>query len=75
MPSKALVVDANILVGAALGKRIREVIEAQAEEVTFFVPEVAFAEAEEHLPALVIKTRWRPGKSARSLAHLATAME
>ena len=31
MPSKALVVDANILVRAVLGRRVREVIETYAE--------------------------------------------
>ena len=38
-----------------MGKRVREVIEAYAEEVSFFVPESAYAEAEEHLPALIVK--------------------
>jgi hypothetical protein len=41
-----LVVDANILVRAVLGKRVRGVIEAHAESVSFFVAEVAYAEAE-----------------------------
>lgn len=45
MPGKALVLDANILVRAVLGKRVRELIEAHAEDVTFFVPELALAEA------------------------------
>lgn len=69
MPSRALVVDANILVRAVLGKRVRLVIEAYAESVSFFVPEVSFAEAEEHLPALAIK---RGGDPAKSLAFLQT---
>ena len=54
MPSKALVIDANILVRAVLGRRVREVIETYAGQVSFFVPEAAYAEAEEHLPALVV---------------------
>jgi predicted nucleic acid-binding protein len=73
MPGKALVVDANILVRAVLGKRVREVIEKYAGQVSFFVPEVAYAEAEEHLPALVIKRGGDPGKVLvflRSLAGL-----
>ena len=37
MPSKALVVDANILVRAVLGRRVREVIETYCERVSFFV--------------------------------------
>jgi hypothetical protein len=43
MPSKALVVDANILVRAVLGRRVRDVIAANAGNVSFFVPEAAFA--------------------------------
>jgi hypothetical protein len=35
MPRRALVVDANILVRAVLGKRVHEVIEAYAEDVSF----------------------------------------
>ena len=69
MPSRTLVVDANILVRAVLGKRVRGVIEAYVEDVSFFVPEVAFAEAEEHLPALVIK---RGNDPAEALAFLRT---
>jgi len=67
MPGKALVVDANILVRSVLGKRVPEVMEAYAEEVTFFVPEAALAETEEHLPALVIK---RGGDPVKALAFL-----
>jgi hypothetical protein len=50
-----LVVDANILVRAVLGKRVREAFETYARDVSFFVPESAYAEAEEHLATLVIK--------------------
>ncbi len=67
MPGKALVVNANILVRAVLGKRVREVIERYAGQASFFVPDVAYAEAEEHLPALVIK---RGGDPAKALAFL-----
>lgn len=66
MPGKSLAVDANILVRAVLGKRVREVIVKYAEEASFFVPDVAFAEAEEHLPALVIKHAGDPGKALDS---------
>ena len=58
MPNRALVVDANILIRAVLGKRVREVIEAHCAMVSFFVPEFALAEAEEHLAALVVKHGW-----------------
>jgi hypothetical protein len=73
MPSRALVVDANILVRAVLGKRVRELIEAYAGDASFFVPEGAYAEAEEHLAALVIKRGGDPEKGARTLALLGSA--
>ena len=67
MPSRALVVDANILVRAVLGKRVRDVIVANAGNVSFFVPETAFAEAEEHAAALAAK---RGGDPQIALAFL-----
>jgi predicted nucleic acid-binding protein len=75
MPNRALVIDANILVRAVLGKRAREVIEADAEDVSFFVPEVAYAEAEEHLPTLVIKRGNDPAKALAFLPALRTLVE
>jgi len=68
MLGKALVVDANILVRAVLGKRVREIIEAYCEEVSFFVPEAAYAEAEEHVPAVVANRGGDP-KRALTLLH------
>jgi predicted nucleic acid-binding protein len=69
MPSRALVVDANILARAVLGKRVRELIEAYAGDASFFVPEVAYGEAEGYLAALVIK---RGGDPEKPLALLRT---
>ena len=43
MPGKALVINANILVRAFLGRRVREIIETYAEQASFFVPDVAHA--------------------------------
>jgi len=48
MPSKSIVLDANILIRAILGQRVRLLLEAHADIVSFFVPETALAEAEEH---------------------------
>jgi len=75
MPSRAVVIDANILVRAVLGKRVREVIERYAGQVTFFVPEVAYAEAEEHLPALVIKRDGDPEKALKFLRSMRGLVE
>ena len=65
MPSKALVLDANILIRAVLGQRVRRILESHAESVSFFVPETAYLETEEHLAELVVK---RDGDPAKALA-------
>lgn len=67
MPGRALVLDANILIRAVLGRRVRRILEAHADTISFFVPETAYAEAEEHLAALVVK---RGGDPAKALAVL-----
>jgi predicted nucleic acid-binding protein len=67
MPGKALVVDANILIRAVLGRRVRDVVAMNAGRVSFFVPEAAFAEAEEHVAALAVK---RGGDPQIALAFL-----
>jgi predicted nucleic acid-binding protein len=75
MPGKALVLDANILIRAVLGKRVREVIERYAEDVSFFVPEPAYSEATEHLTALVEKRGGDPEKALGFLRSLSRLFE
>jgi predicted nucleic acid-binding protein len=62
MSNRALVLDANILIRAVLGVRVRRILENHADSVSFFVPELALSEAREHLATLVKK---RGGDPAR----------
>lgn len=55
MSGKAIVLDANILIRAVLGKRVRELIFDNAATVKFFTPDVAYADARKYLPALLKK--------------------
>lgn len=55
MSSKAIVLDANILIRAVLGRRVRELILENASTVKFFAPDVAYADARKYLPALLKK--------------------
>jgi predicted nucleic acid-binding protein len=48
-----LILDTNILIRAVLGKRVRELLCRYGGLVRFFAPESAFAEAREHLPAIL----------------------
>jgi predicted nucleic acid-binding protein len=56
-----IVLDANILIRAVLGRRVRQLLEFYAgREIRFCAPEAAFADAEKYLPSLLEKR----GKSA-----------
>ncbi len=51
-----IVLDANILIRAVLGRRVRQLIDAYASQgVRFFAPDVAFDDAEKYLPSLLKK--------------------
>ncbi|HSV40324.1 MAG TPA: PIN domain-containing protein [Nocardioidaceae bacterium] len=52
---RRLVLDANILMRAVLGRRVRQIIESYVEHAAFFAPDVAFADAHRHLPNVVRK--------------------
>lgn len=55
MSNKAIVLDANILIRAVLGKKVRALIFKHASTVKFFAPDVAYADARKHLPVLLEK--------------------
>ena len=47
-----LVLDANILIRAVLGKPVRQLLETYSEHgIRFYAPEVSYADAEKYLPA------------------------
>jgi hypothetical protein len=75
MQRKALVLDANILIRATLGERVRRILEIHADSISFFLPEAAYEEAEEHLAALVVMRGGDPSKAKialKAMAALAT---
>ena len=67
MSKKAIVLDANILIRAVLGRRVRELILDNADVVQFFAPDVAYADARKYLPSLLEK---RGVKSEPAMAVL-----
>lgn len=58
MSGKTIVLDANILIRAVLGKRVRQLIFDNAATVKFFAPDVAYADARKYLPALLRRGAW-----------------
>ena len=70
MSGKAIVLDANILIRAVLGRRVRELIVDNAGTVKFFAPDVAYADARKYLPTLLKKRGIDPATAMRVLDHL-----
>lgn len=70
-----IVLDANILIRAVLGRRVRELIDAYAaKHVRFFAPDAAFDDAEKYLPALLQK-RGKPHDLSDSFAYLRAVIQ
>jgi hypothetical protein len=53
--AEMVILDANILIRAVLGKRVRELLDIHSDGVRFFAPDTAFAEAREHLPGILLR--------------------
>ena len=49
---KPLVLDANILIRAVLGRRVRQILRKYADRAEFCAPETCFAEAHKYVPGL-----------------------
>src|SRR5215469_11529305 len=71
-----IVLDANILIRAVLGRRVRQLIDTYARRgVRFFAPDVAFDDAEKYLPPL-LKKRGKPDVDvSASLNYLRNIIE
>jgi predicted nucleic acid-binding protein len=58
--ARALVLDANILIRAVLGRRVLTLLETYVNRVHFLAPETAFAEIHIHLPGILVKRGLHP---------------
>jgi len=65
-----VILDANILIRAVLGKRVREILETHSARIRFFAPDTAFDEAREHLPGILMKRGITPEAALAVLAEL-----
>ena len=75
MSNKAIVLDANILIRAVLGKRVLELILKNAATVKFFAPDVAYADARKYLPALLAKRGVQGDAALKVLDSLETIVQ
>jgi len=71
-----IVLDANILIRAVLGKRVRNLLETYAAYgIRFFAPEVAYADAAKYLPPLLTKRGKSNNDVPATLAYLQSLIE
>jgi predicted nucleic acid-binding protein len=70
---RSLVLDANILIRAVLGRRARRLIQQYSPEVSLFAPDTAFLEAEEHLARLRAE-RGLPEKETQEIFESVSAI-
>ena len=75
MSGKTIVLDANILIRAVLGKRVRQQILDNAATVKFFAPDVAYSDARKYLPALLRKRGVDPAAAVSVLIGLESIVQ
>jgi predicted nucleic acid-binding protein len=69
-----IIIDANIIIRAVLGRRVRQLIEVYANRgVRFFAPDIVFEDAEKYLPELLKKRGQSPADV--SLQYLRNIIE
>lgn len=68
MPSHIIVLDANILIRAVLGSKVRDLLISNRETTDFFTPDVCWADAVKYLPIL-FKKRKLPSTPALTLLN------
>jgi predicted nucleic acid-binding protein len=75
MNNKAIVLDANILIRAVLGRRVRELLQKYAHTINYFAPDVAYEDAQKYLPHLLEKRGIAPKAALDVLASLAPIVQ
>jgi predicted nucleic acid-binding protein len=72
---KPLVLDANILLRAVFGVRVRELLESYEEMAEFYTPDVCFEDARKYIPDIASRRRLDPGVGFAVLDQIARIVE
>ena len=70
-----LVLDANILLRAVFGIRVRRVLETYEDAAAFYSLDVCFAEAQRYIPDLAKRQRLDTKLARSILAHMSSSTE
>lgn len=68
---KRLILDANILLRAVFGVRVRSLLEAYEDSAAFYTPEVCFSDARKYIPVIAASRQFDPAAGVRVLDKLA----
>ena len=72
---KRLVVDANILIRAVLGVRVRKLLQEYGDSVDFFTPDVCFKDARRLLKELAEERGFDPTLALKLIGEFAQVVE
>lgn len=76
MPTKKqIVLDANILVRAVLGKKVQGLLEQYVSTTQFFTPDQCYLDAQKYLPPLFEKRNLSPQEALNVLEQLTCLIE
>jgi predicted nucleic acid-binding protein len=72
---KCLVLDANILVRALFGRKVRGLLESHSDTTEFYCPDICFPEASKYIPSISARQGRDPGEGFKLLDALAEIIE
>jgi predicted nucleic acid-binding protein len=72
---KRLVLDANILLRAVFGVRVLTLLETYEDSVSFYAPDICFADARKYIPSVSAKRQIDPAPGIAVLDHLSRLVE
>jgi predicted nucleic acid-binding protein len=72
---KRLVLDANILLRAVFGVRVRSLLETYEDSASFYAPDICFTDARKYIPSISEKRRIDPSPGLLVLDHLSRLVE
>jgi predicted nucleic acid-binding protein len=67
---RGIALDANILIRAVLGRRVRALLEAYENSAAFYAPDVCFDEARENIPRILSSRGGNPKAGITLLGQL-----
>jgi predicted nucleic acid-binding protein len=73
--TKGLVLDANILLRAVFGKRVRQILEKYENEARFYTPDVCFRDAWKYIPVISRDRRFDTNLGLSVLGHVGRVIE